>query len=355
MGTCSSYYFPIGRASIYCKCGKSCYCSTCGKSGLGAEPLLPDQEEATRELYVPLKTVKTGYESPEYKDFPQESDPHSIYMKPFIPKKQSVHWGYDESNGPNCWSDISHKNILALKGKQQSPINIVSMIGSPETRQTISESQNIRITYPEFFKYCTIVNNGHTVQVNIANEESNDSKEDEDVHTGCLFLYNKKYVLKQFHFHTPSEHMIDATPFDLEMHLVHVCAEDNSIAVLGFLFDSSNKAIPKLRKMLSKIREEKYDHNNELGDEDDDIDYTYDGGSGTDKDSVGGFTDVTANFFSADVVESGQSSVQSLDMLPIPGYENEPKVCIFVFCFLLYFMCISFLVRFLFEEKSSDI
>jgi carbonic anhydrase len=39
----------------------------------------------------------------------------------------------------------------------------------------------------------------------------------------------------QFHFHTPSEHLIDGKPYEMEMHLVHV-NDDGQIAVLGFIF-----------------------------------------------------------------------------------------------------------------------
>jgi len=34
----------------------------------------------------------------------------------------------------------------------------------------------------------------------------------------------KEFELKQFHFHTPSEHTIDGEYFPLEMHMVHEAA-----------------------------------------------------------------------------------------------------------------------------------
>ena len=57
--------------------------------------------------------------------------------------------------------------------------------------------------------------------------------------TGGTLVYNSKtYALKQFHFHTPSEHRMDGESFPLEMHLVHA-STDNAIAVLGVLFELS--------------------------------------------------------------------------------------------------------------------
>jgi len=85
------------------------------------------------------------------------------------------------------------------------------------------------------------MNNGHTVQVNIAKENE------------CTLRINgKSYELKQFHFHTPSEHLIDGETFEMEMHLVHV-NESSEIAVLGFIFTTKQQRYkPSLK--LSKSR-----------------------------------------------------------------------------------------------------
>ena len=46
----------------------------------------------------------------------------------------------------------------------------------------------------------------------------------------------------QFHFHAPSEHVIDSRNYDLEMHIVHKDAMKGTInAVLGFLFKNTGK------------------------------------------------------------------------------------------------------------------
>ncbi|HEY9567372.1 MAG TPA: carbonic anhydrase family protein, partial [Thalassobaculum sp.] len=42
--------------------------------------------------------------------------------------------------------------------------------------------------------------------------------------------------LLQFHFHTPSEHMVDGKPFAAEVHFVHRAA-DGELAVIGAFID----------------------------------------------------------------------------------------------------------------------
>ncbi|KAJ7654911.1 alpha carbonic anhydrase [Mycena rosella] len=55
---------------------------------------------------------------------------------------------------------------------------------------------------------------------------------------GTMFFGGQALQLKQFHFHTPSEHRIDHEYFPLEMHLVHQ-ADDGLITVLALLFQLS--------------------------------------------------------------------------------------------------------------------
>ena len=44
----------------------------------------------------------------------------------------------------------------------------------------------------------------------------------------------KVYHLKQFHFHTPSEHTVNGKHAPMEIHLVHQ-SDDQSLAVIGVL------------------------------------------------------------------------------------------------------------------------
>ncbi|KAF7298444.1 Alpha carbonic anhydrase [Mycena kentingensis (nom. inval.)] len=53
---------------------------------------------------------------------------------------------------------------------------------------------------------------------------------------GEMVLDDTDFAVKQFHFHTPSEHTLEGEKFPLEMHIVHQ-APNGSIAVLGILFE----------------------------------------------------------------------------------------------------------------------
>ena len=67
-----------------------------------------------------------------------------------------------------------------------------------------------------------IVNNGHTIQVNVAE--------------GSDIVYNGiRYDLLQFHFHHPAEHTIEGRAAPLEAHFVHQDRNSGNLAVVGIM------------------------------------------------------------------------------------------------------------------------
>ena len=72
-----------------------------------------------------------------------------------------------------------------------------------------------------------VVNNGHTVQVNLTN-------------AGGIEIDGKPYRLVQFHFHTPSEEHIAGKGFPMVAHFVHQAA-DGRLAVVAVLFKEGEK------------------------------------------------------------------------------------------------------------------
>jgi carbonic anhydrase len=100
-------------------------------------------------------------------------------------------------------------------GGRQSPINIVSARAQEGTHQ-------IRVRYVDSREH--VSNLGHTVQV--AFDEGS-----------FLDFDGVSYALRQFHFHTPAEHLVDGVTYPMELHLVHVGREDASrFLVVGVLF-----------------------------------------------------------------------------------------------------------------------
>lgn len=69
-----------------------------------------------------------------------------------------------------------------------------------------------------------IDNNGHTIQVDFADESSD-----------TLKIGDANYKLAQFHFHSPSEHTINGKRAAMEIHLVH--KDGDNLAVVGILIE----------------------------------------------------------------------------------------------------------------------
>lgn len=124
------------------------------------------------------------------------------------------HWEYEGEHGPEQWGSIDPKFKTCSAGKRQSPINI-------DTK--LVEKGGLK---PIPFSYAAgpaeIVNNGHTIQVNLPN-------------SGSARFDGMEYKLVQFHFHTPSEEKIDSMASHMVAHLVHK-AGDSRLAVVGVLF-----------------------------------------------------------------------------------------------------------------------
>ncbi len=138
-----------------------------------------------------------------------------------------AHWGYAGSEGPDYWGDLSPANVDCKIGKRQSPIDI--QLQSPNFG--ISDA-GIYLDYNDV--NLDIVNNGHTIQVNISGNNE-------------ALINGKKYKLLQFHFHAPSEHTINSNHIPMEAHLVHIAA-DGELAVIGVLMKEGEE-----NSFISKI------------------------------------------------------------------------------------------------------
>ena len=133
------------------------------------------------------------------------------------------HWSYEGAEDPSHWASLSPEFARCGSGHQQSPIDIVTKAGTPleagadgfeAARFDPSDTRTVPVD---------IVNNGHTIQV-------------DTVGSGVLVIGKDRYVLQQFHFHTPSEHTVDGRSYPLEVHFVHK-TEGGKLAVVGLLFE----------------------------------------------------------------------------------------------------------------------
>lgn len=110
-------------------------------------------------------------------------------------------------------------------GLQQSPIDIVAPI----------KSQLPPIKFNWAKGADTIVNNGHSIQLNFAPGST-------------LMVGDKKFNLVQVHFHRPSEHMVAGKSFPMEAHFVHAAESGSGLAVVGVLMSTGkpNAAFAKI-------------------------------------------------------------------------------------------------------------
>jgi carbonic anhydrase len=138
-----------------------------------------------------------------------------------------VEWGYSGNTGPEHWGE---NFTLCGIGRNQSPIDITPDSHTLDIAGLVSEQKTIASKPVEFLtikpNYQTvplkILNNGHTVEV-----EYEPGSE--------MTVLGRTSELKQFHFHSLSEHQINGASFPLEMHLVHA-DEKGNLTVIGVLF-----------------------------------------------------------------------------------------------------------------------
>ncbi len=146
-------------------------------------------------------------------------------------KHHTTHWGYTGHVAPQYWGELDKKFQMCAIGKSQSPINITK-----EVSVTTQDLDPINFNYHAHA--LQILNNGHTIQVNVDNHSS-------------INIDGKHFILKQFHFHSPSENEIEGRSFPLEAHFVHV-AKNGDLAVVAVLFELG-KANPTLQKIFDAM------------------------------------------------------------------------------------------------------
>lgn len=122
-------------------------------------------------------------------------------------------------------------------GEKQSPINI-------GTISATKDNINIQLNYnPSFL---SVTNLGRIIQFNYQSGNT-------------IVVNNTVYNLRQFHFHTPSEHLIDGITYPLEMHIVNTVKDKHTrmekYTVIGIFF-KEGKRNDNLQKILDIVPEE---------------------------------------------------------------------------------------------------
>jgi len=141
-------------------------------------------------------------------------------------------WDYGDELGPSHWGDLKPEFATCKTGHQQSPIDI----RSPQK----ADLPSIHFEYKP--SPLRIIDNGHTIMINYSPGS-------------FITVGDKKYALKQFHFHRPSEEKINGKGFDMTMHLVHA-DDDGKLAVVAVLLQQGEDS-PLVRELWKDLPKEK--------------------------------------------------------------------------------------------------
>jgi carbonic anhydrase len=133
---------------------------------------------------------------------------------PVVLAENHAHWSYEGHAGSAHWGDLDESFKTCKLGKHQSPIDI-------ETKK-VQQSSLKPIVFAYRAEPAEVVNNGHTIQVNLPVGSA-------------ITIDGTEYKLLQFHFHTPSEEKINGKTYPMVAHLVHQNA-DKELAVIAVLF-----------------------------------------------------------------------------------------------------------------------
>lgn len=148
-----------------------------------------------------------------------------------------AHWGYAGDIGPDRWAELSPENKLCGVGTRQSPIDI---------REGLAVDLE-----PIVFDYrassFSVLDNGHTVQVNVAPGNG-------------LTVMGRRFELVQFHFHRPSEERVNGKQFEMVAHLVHKDAQ-GKLAVVAVLLErgADDQPQPLIQTVWANLPLEKGD------------------------------------------------------------------------------------------------
>ena len=97
-----------------------------------------------------------------------------------------VHWSYDGKESPEHWGDLLTEYQTCKLGKVQSPVNLEADNGMKVANKPLKMNY-----FPAEYQ---VENNGHTVQVSVAQENA-----------PFITLNNKPFYLKQFHLNNRFE------------------------------------------------------------------------------------------------------------------------------------------------------
>ena len=205
--------------------GTTAFLAACGSAAASKEEVAALRKE--------VAAIKGEGARAATKVDPKAADAHGA---PSGGAPAAKHWDYEGgAGGPDKWASLAPENAVCGTGSTQSPIDIAG------TQLGAMGRTNIKWQPAAL----NVVNNGHTIQADVANG-------------GAIEVDGVPYTLVQFHFHAPSEHTVGGKRFAMETHFVHKSAK-GELAVVGVLHDTgaANEALAPIWSALPKTTEEK--------------------------------------------------------------------------------------------------
>lgn len=153
--------------------------------------------------------------------------------------EDGAHWDYAGENGPENWGQVDEDFDICHRGKNQSPIDLVADINADVPRLIFD------YTKPGMLKE---VNTGHAIQENV--NPGNYVR---------LSGVDAVWELKQFHFHSPSEHTVGGRYYPMEVHFVHQDSAGEYL-VVGLIFEEGqhNEGMDQLPSFRTARGEDPY-------------------------------------------------------------------------------------------------
>ena len=150
------------------------------------------------------------------------------------PSPAKRQWSYHGDTGPDHWADLDPAFAAARDGRAQSPIDIKV----DSARAAKLPPVKLAFRRPADLK---VFNNGHAIQADVPEG------------VGSLSIGRETFGLAQFHFHMPSEHLVNGKQFAGELHMVHE-AEEGTLAVVGVFIEqgAAHKELAKIWARLPK-------------------------------------------------------------------------------------------------------
>ncbi|KAI4373543.1 hypothetical protein MLD38_011659 [Melastoma candidum] len=140
----------------------------------------------------------------------------SVATSSEVEDESEFNYHEDSVRGPARWGELRSEWRSCSSGTMQSPIDL-----SDERVEVVSYLGRLSRSYRP--SSATLKNRGHDIMLKW------------EQGAGYIRVNGTRYMLRQCHWHSPSEHSVDGRRFDLELHMVHE-GPNGEATVVGVMY-----------------------------------------------------------------------------------------------------------------------